>query len=161
MNNAGIMACPAGLTKDGYEIQLGTNHLGHALLTKLLLPVLERTAETQKDVRIVNLSSSAYTWAPKAGLVLKEATTEMKGYSTWARYGQSKLANIYYTRELARRHPSIKSVAIHPGTVGTNLISGPIASYPFAGWLLRRLHPIMTVTVQEGAFESAMGFCES
>jgi NAD(P)-dependent dehydrogenase (short-subunit alcohol dehydrogenase family) len=151
MNNAGIMACPAGLTKEGYEIQLGTNHLGHALLTKLLSPVLEKTAETQNDVRIVNLSSSAHTWAPRGGLVLKDATTDMKRYSTWSRYGQSKLANIYYTRELARRHPSIKSVAIHPGSVGTGLISGPVASYPYVGWLLRRLHPIVTVSVQEGA----------
>jgi NAD(P)-dependent dehydrogenase (short-subunit alcohol dehydrogenase family) len=151
MNNAGIMACPAGLTKEGYEIQFGTNHLGHALLTKLLLPILEKTAETQNDVRIVNLSSSAHTWAPRGGLVLKDATTDMKRYSTWSRYGQSKLANIYYTRELARRYPSIKSVAIHPGSVGTGLISGPVASYPYVGWLLRRLHPIVTVSVQEGA----------
>jgi len=151
MNNAGIMACPAGLTKEGYEIQFGTNHLGHALLTKLLLPILEKTAETQNDVRIVNLSSSAHTWAPRGGLVLKDATTDMKRYLTWSRYGQSKLANIYYTRELARRYPSIKSVAIHPGSVGTGLISGPVASYPYVGWLLRRLHPIMTVSVQEGA----------
>lgn len=150
MNNAGIMACPAGLTKDGYEIQFGTNHLGHALLTKLLLPVLLKTAETQKDVRIVNLSSAAHTWAPKAGLVLKDATTEMQGYSTWARYGQSKLANIYYTRELAKRYPAIRSVAVHPGSVGTSLIAGPIASYPYAAWLLRRLHPIMTVSVEKG-----------
>jgi retinol dehydrogenase 12 len=151
MNNAGIMACPAGLTTEGYEIQFGTNHLGHALLTKLLLPVLEKTAKTEKDVRIVNLSSSAHAWAPKTGLVLEDAKTDMKSYSTWARYGQSKLANIYYTRELARRHPSIRSVAIHPGSVGTNLISGTIASYPYAGWLLRRLHPLITVSVQKGA----------
>lgn len=151
MNNAGIMASPAGLTKEGYEIQFGTNHLGHALLTKLLLPVLAKTAEIGQDVRIVNLSSSAHTWAPKAGLVLQDATTEMKGYSTWARYGQSKLANIYYTRELARRYPSIKSVAIHPGSVGTNLISGPEASYPYVGWLLRRMNRLIAVSVPEGA----------
>jgi NAD(P)-dependent dehydrogenase (short-subunit alcohol dehydrogenase family) len=151
MNNAGIMACPAGLTNEGYEIKFGTNHLGHALLTKLLLPVLGKTAETRNDVRIVNLGSSAHTWAPKAGLVLQDPKTEMKSYSTWARYGQSKLANIYYTRELARRYRAIKSVAIHPGSVGTNLVSGPIASYPYVGWLLRRLHPIMTVSVQKGA----------
>jgi NAD(P)-dependent dehydrogenase (short-subunit alcohol dehydrogenase family) len=151
MNNAGIMACPAGLTKEGYEVQFGTNHLGHALLTKLLLPILQKTAETQNDVRIVNLSSSAHTWAPRGGLVLKDATTDMERCSTWSRYGQSKLANIYYTRELARRYPSIKSIAIHPGSVGTGLISGPVASYPYVGWLLRRLHPIVTVSVQEGA----------
>jgi NAD(P)-dependent dehydrogenase (short-subunit alcohol dehydrogenase family) len=151
MNNAGIMACPAGLTKEGYEVQFGTNHLGHALLTKLLLPILLKTAETQNDVRIVNLSSSAHTWAPSGGLVLTDATTDMKEYSTWARYGQSKLANIYYTRELARRYPSIKSIAIHPGSVRTGLISGPIASYPYVGWLLRRFQSILAVSVQEGA----------
>lgn len=151
MNNAGIMACPAGLTKEGYEIQFGTNYLGHALLTKLLLPVLQKTAETEKDVRIINLSSSAHTWGPKDGLVLKDATTEMRGYWTRTRYGHSKLANILYTRELARRYPLIKSVAVHPGIVGTNLVSGAIASYPYAGWLLRRLVPIVAVSVQEGA----------
>jgi NAD(P)-dependent dehydrogenase (short-subunit alcohol dehydrogenase family) len=63
VNNAGIMACPAGLT---YEIQFGTNHVGHALLTKLLLPVLQRTAEYQPtgSVRIVNVSSGSESFAP-------------------------------------------------------------------------------------------------
>jgi retinol dehydrogenase 12 len=144
------MACPPGLTKEGYEIQFGTNHLGHALLTKLLIPILERTAKTQPDVRIINLSSAAHTWAPKVGLVLNEVTTDMKNYSTWARYGQSKLANVYYTRELARRYPSIRSVAIHPGSVQTGLIAGPMANYPYLAWVFKRLQSVMTVSVQQG-----------
>jgi len=109
MNNAGIMACPAALTKEGYETQFGTNHVGHALLTKLLLPTLQRTAkEPGSDVRIINLSSSAHNWAPKGGLVFDAMKTDMQSYSTWARYGQSKVANILFNKELAKRYPSIK-----------------------------------------------------
>ena len=145
------MACWAGVTKEGYEIQFSTNHLDHALLTKLLLPVLAKTAQAGQDVRIVNLGSSANTRAPKAALVLEDGKTEKKAYLTWARHGQSKLANMCYTRELARRCPSIKSVAIHPGNVGTNLISGPEASYPYVGRLLRRVNHLMAVSVPEGA----------
>ncbi|KAH8654326.1 hypothetical protein BGZ61DRAFT_500566 [Ilyonectria robusta] len=129
MNNAGIMATPAAVTKEGYEIQFGTNHMGHGLLTKLLLPLLEKTAAAPgSDVRIINLSSSAHTQAPKEGLVLSEVKSQMLSSGTWARYGQSKLANIYYTQQLAKRYPSIKSVAIHPGIVHTNLMSGMIQS---------------------------------
>ena len=122
MNNAGVMALPPGLTEDGYEIQFGTNHVGHALLTKLLLPTLESTAEKpDSDVRIVNLSSEGHRLAPSGGLTLKENTTTLEQYSTWTRYGQSKLANILFTRELAKRYPKIKSMAVHPGTVATGL----------------------------------------
>lgn len=122
VNNAGVMLLPPSLTKDGYEIQFGTNHLGHALLTKLLLPTLNRTAEQPgSDVRIVNLTSGGHALAPKGGLVLKEDTTTLSEYSGWTRYGQSKLANILFTRELAKRYPSIKSMAVHPGGVDTGL----------------------------------------
>ncbi|KAK7018676.1 short-chain alcohol dehydrogenase [Paramarasmius palmivorus] len=64
MCNAGVMALPPGLTKDGYEIQFGTNHLGHALLIRLLLPTLLRTAETGSDTRIINLSSQGHAGHP-------------------------------------------------------------------------------------------------
>lgn len=109
MNNAGIMACPAGLTKEGYEIQFGTNHMGHALLSKLLLPTLQRTAkEPGSDVRIINLSSWGNNFAPKGGLIFDAMKTDMQSYTTFSRYGQSKLANILFNRELAKRYPSIK-----------------------------------------------------
>jgi len=116
------MLLPPGLTQDGYEIQFGTNHLGHALLTKLLLPTLNRTAEQSgSDVRVVNVTSGGHALAPKGGLVLKEDTTTLSEYSGWTRYGQSKLANILFTRELTKRYPSIKSMAVHPGGVDTGL----------------------------------------
>ncbi|SMY26213.1 unnamed protein product [Zymoseptoria tritici ST99CH_1A5] len=132
MNNAGIMGCPPALTKDGFEVQLGTNHVGHALLTKLLLPILQKTAQSAEDggkpsdVRIVNVSSAAHLMAPKQGLVLEAALTPMSDYQCMVRYGQSKLANIYFTQELAKRYPSIRSISLHPGVVKTNLLQSGI-----------------------------------
>lgn len=77
------MALPAGTTKEGYEIQFGTNHIGHALLTKLLMPTLQRTAEQpHADVRIVNVSSDGHKMPPKGGLALKDVTTDMASYLT-------------------------------------------------------------------------------
>lgn len=120
LNNAGVMGLPAGMTREGFEIQLGTNHVGHALLTKRLLPTLLKTADRPgADVRIVNLSSSGHQIVPSSGINF--ADTHLETSSTWTRYGQSKLANILFTTELARRYPRITSVAVHPGVVGTDL----------------------------------------
>ncbi|SLM40522.1 oxidoreductase [Lasallia pustulata] len=119
LNNAGIMAVPEGMTEEGYEIQFGTNHLGHALLTKLLLPTLLSTAEKGTDVRIVNLSSEGHKLAPTGGILFDKSELDAQG--TWARYGQSKLANILHARELARRYPSVTAVSVHPGIVRTEL----------------------------------------
>jgi NAD(P)-dependent dehydrogenase (short-subunit alcohol dehydrogenase family) len=134
MNNAGIMATPPGLTKDGYEIQFGTNYLGHALFTKLLLPILLSTSkEPNADVRIINVSSIGVRLAPNAGLALDQVKTEMKGFSTWELYGQSKLANVLFTKGLAKRYEGIKSVAVHPGGVDTGLGRGIKESYGTVG----------------------------
>lgn len=122
MNNAGVFGLPNGLTKDGYEVHFGTNHMGHALLIKLLLPTLQSTAEKpDSDVRIINLSSDGHMTPPKGGLILEGVTTAQEKYGTLPLYGQSKLANILYTRELAKRFPEIKTVAVHPGVVDTGL----------------------------------------
>lgn len=122
LNNAGIMAVPVGTTKEGYEIQLGTNHIGHFLLTKLLLPTLQKTAEQPgSDVRIVNMSSMGHQMAPNVGINFEDH--HLPAASTWTRYGQSKLANILFASELARRYPNITSVAVHPGVVNTDLIN--------------------------------------
>jgi NAD(P)-dependent dehydrogenase (short-subunit alcohol dehydrogenase family) len=131
INNAGIMAVPPGLTSDGYEIQFGTNYLGHALFTSLLLPLLLSTSSApNSDVRIVNVSSIGVRLAPKPGLVLDQVKTDMKeGFSTWELYGQSKLANVLFTKGLAARYPAIKSVAVHPGGVDTGLARGIEESY--------------------------------
>jgi len=128
MCNAGIMAVPPALTKEGYEIQFGTNHVGHALLIKLLMPLMQKTTKLPGggDVRITLLSSEGHFLAPKEGIDfehLKSADFNHGGPlgASWARYGQSKLANILYASQLAKRHPEITTLAIHPGVVATTL----------------------------------------
>ncbi|GFF81891.1 hypothetical protein CNMCM6936_006625 [Aspergillus lentulus] len=128
MCNAGIMAQPPSLTKDGYEVQFGTNHLGHALLIRKCLPLLQRTAEQQEqsDARIIILTSLGFRGHPSGGIVFSALKTVQQfhafGFGPWIRYGQSKLANILYARELARRYPAITCVSIHPGVVSTGLV---------------------------------------
>lgn len=151
MNNAGIMATPAGLTKNGYELQFGTNHMGHALLTKLLLPVLQKTAKEQGEARIVNLSSAAHMWPVKDGVCLEECKTDMQSTTTFARYGQSKLANILFTKALAKHYPDIKSMALHPGVVNTELQRGPAATWPWLAVPLRFFSGILGMTAANGA----------
>ncbi|OQV02161.1 hypothetical protein CLAIMM_07401 [Cladophialophora immunda] len=130
--NAGVMALPPGTTADGYEVQFGTNHLGHAMLIKLLLPLMQRTSENVPgaDVRIVTSSSVAYKQAPREGIAFATLKTTQDGLGglvpggKWCRYGQSKLANLLYARALAKRYPNITSVAIHPGYIKTDLFAG-------------------------------------
>lgn len=145
------MACPADLTKDGFEIQFGTNHVGHFLLTKLLLPILEKTAaETNSDVRIINLSSRGHKFTSK-GLLLDDSCTDMKAYSTITRYGNSKLANIFFSQELAKKYPAITSVSLHPEDVNTNLVQGMKKSWPyFPDWLWSTVAYYIAVTVEQG-----------
>lgn len=134
--NAGIMALPPGTTVDGYEIQFGTNHMGHALLIKLLMPLMRRTVEQQKqqgassaDVRIILSTSIAYKQAPSEGIrfaTLKTPQNNMGAVipgGVWSRYGQSKLANLLYAQALAKRVPEITSVAVHPGFIATDLFT--------------------------------------
>ena len=121
MNNAGIMATPLAETEEGYESQFGTNHLGHALLTKELLPTLLATAKEEgSDVRVVNLTSEGHNLAPRSQGIIFDME-KLKTYGPWARYGQSKLANILFTKELAHKYPSIMTVAVHPGVILTDL----------------------------------------
>ncbi|KAK3676821.1 hypothetical protein LTR78_003025 [Recurvomyces mirabilis] len=130
MLNAGVMALPPGLTSDGYEIQFGTNHMGHALLVKLLTPMLEATAESGADVRLVWNTSLGYKGAAdyiKNGIVFDKLKTPCKDLSPvlgeWMRYGQSKLANLLYARVYTKHYPSITSVSIHPGVSATGLVT--------------------------------------
>jgi NAD(P)-dependent dehydrogenase (short-subunit alcohol dehydrogenase family) len=122
--NAGIMAVPAAVTADGYEIQFGTNHLAHALLIKLLMPAILRTAELPaSDVRIILLSSVGFRGHPRGGFAWETMKTPQEGVAgSWVRYGQSKLANIMYAAEIARRYPQLTCVSIHPGIINTGLI---------------------------------------
>ncbi|KAI1389136.1 oxidoreductase [Hypoxylon trugodes] len=120
--NAGIMAKPEGLSADGYEIQFATNHLGHALLTKKLLPLLERTADLPgADVRVIITTSTAWGGG---SLPFDRFKTTIKGHlGRWMRYSHSKLANLLYARELARRYPKVLSFSLTPGVVSTSLVS--------------------------------------
>jgi len=126
--NAGVMALPPGLTADGYEVQFGTNHLGHAALVKLLLPTMEGTAAGSQDVRIIWNTSQGYKFANGIGFhglkTPQDSLSPIYVLSDWFRYGQSKLANLLYARKIAERHPSVVSVAIHPGVAFTGLVTG-------------------------------------
>lgn len=129
MLNAGVMAAPPGLTKDGYELQFGTNYVGHALLAKLLLPVLERTTTLSgADVRVIMISSHALVYGPKEGVVFDSLRTKADNLGAYGRYGQSKLAMVLWTREMARKYRQFTLVSLHPGVVNTNLWKGATAS---------------------------------
>ncbi|KAJ5194095.1 Short-chain dehydrogenase/reductase SDR [Penicillium cf. griseofulvum] len=147
MCNAGIMGKKPGLTADGYEVQFGTNHLGHALLIKKLLPLLQAS----HNPRIVILTSQGWGLHPHGGIIFDKlkTTQDIAFAGPWRRYGQSKLANLLYARELAKRFPSITSVSVHPGVVKTDLVAGlslkdKIIVYSTTWWLLLQPH--------EGAF---------
>jgi NAD(P)-dependent dehydrogenase (short-subunit alcohol dehydrogenase family) len=121
-NNAGVMALPYRKTADGFEMQFGTNHLGHFALTGLLLDLLLKTDRS----RVVNVSSGAH----RIGAIRFDDPQWERGYRKWGAYGQSKLANLLFTYELQRKlaaasAPTI-SVACHPGYSATNLqFAGP------------------------------------
>ena len=119
INNAGVMAIPRLVTVDGFEMQLGTNHLGHFALTGQLLPALSLSSGS----RVINVSSTAH----RAGTMDWDDLMGEKRYSPWRRYGQSKLANLLFTSELNTRLElaglNITSMAAHPGYAATNLAS--------------------------------------
>jgi NAD(P)-dependent dehydrogenase (short-subunit alcohol dehydrogenase family) len=123
VNNAGVMAPPRKETKDGFELQFGTNHLGHFALTGLLHgPLTAGGGES----RVVTVSSIAH----RTGSIFWDDLQAESGYSRWPRYGQSKLANLLFAYELQRRSDAggwgIRSVAAHPGYASTHLqSSGP------------------------------------
>ena len=121
-NNAGEMAIPRRTTRDGFEMQFGTNHLGHFALTGLLL---ERLLTTP-GARVVTVSSGAH----KFGVMHWNDLQGERSYGSWRAYGQSKLANLLFTYEMQRRlataHAELISVACHPGYAATNLqAAGP------------------------------------
>lgn len=152
MLNAGIMATPPGMTKDGYEIQFGTNHVGHALFTKLVMPLLQKTADTSAnaDVRIISISSTGHNWAPPEGINFHNLKSDADDISTWARYGQSKLANILYAKELAKQYPNLKVVAVHPGSVRTDLLNRMTEGNCFLSAISTVAQAFTTVSIQEG-----------
>ena len=117
VDNAGVMAVPRGTTADGFETQLGTNHLGHFALTGLLLPRLLASGSP----RVVVVSSGAH----RTGRIAFDDLQSERSYSRWGAYGQSKLANLLFARELQRRAGDrLVVAAAHPGYAATHLQSG-------------------------------------
>ena len=116
INNAGVMIPPLSRTADGFELQFGTNHLGHFALTNLLLPNVKG--------RVVTVSSSAHRYGR---IDFDDLNWEHRRYRAWRAYGQSKLANLLFTAELQRRLAEagspVLSMAAHPGYAATNLQS--------------------------------------
>jgi NAD(P)-dependent dehydrogenase (short-subunit alcohol dehydrogenase family) len=147
VNNAGIMVVPYGTTKDGFESQLGTNHLGHFALTGLLLGVLLETPGS----RVVTVSSSAHRFGRLDFDNLM--SNGGHGYSRMRAYGRSKLANLLFTYELERRlearDASTIAVAAHPGTANTNLsrhVDGGLSSKIRGLW-----RPVLAQSATMGA----------
>ena len=122
INNAGVMAPPRQTTVDGFELQFGTNHLGHFALTAHLLGLMQGGA----DPRVVTLSSNAHRY----GRIGFDDLQSERRYRRWRAYGQSKLANLLFASELERRlraaGSAVRSYAVHPGYAATNLqTTGP------------------------------------
>lgn len=141
--NAGIMALPELSVKHGLEAQFLTNHIGHFTLVTGLL------SQLSADGRVVILSSSAHTMAPKAGIEFDNLDGS-RGYSPWAAYGQSKLANLLFAKELARRLPSPQQTAnaVHPGVINTGLQR---SMNTLLALTLKMMGPLALKSVSEGA----------
>ncbi len=145
VNNAGLMAPPYATTQDGFELQLGTNHLGHFALTGLLLPRLLAAP----DPRVVTLSSIAH----RMGRMRWDDLQWTRDYRPWPAYGQSKLANLLFTFELQRRAGEagvrLRALAAHPGYAATHLQRG---TYSRAQELaMQVLNRVVAQSAQAGA----------
>jgi NAD(P)-dependent dehydrogenase (short-subunit alcohol dehydrogenase family) len=137
INNAGIMAAPRRLTKQGFESQFGTNHLGHFALTGLLMPALLKAPAP----RVVTVSS----WLHRRGTMQFDDLQGERKYDRWGAYGQSKLANLMFCFELQRlateADVALRSLAAHPGYARTNLQFAATDRFyeKAAGWIGNRL----------------------
>jgi len=149
INNAGVMAIPKRKTTDGFEMQFGTNHLGHFALTGLLLPVLKATS----NGRIVTVSSGVHV----SGDMHFDDLQWEKAYDRWGAYAQSKLANLLFAYELQRKlsttGSSLSSVGCHPGYAATNLQSaGPqMDGSAFRLWMMNLANAILAQGQDMGA----------
>ena len=119
------MAKDPALTADGYELQWGVNHMSHALLCNMLLPALENTSrQNHTKTRIVFLTSTGFRGTPSGGIVFEELKTKQDYFfaGRWLRYGQSKLANVLWPKQIAKRHPEVEAISIHPGSIRTGIV---------------------------------------
>lgn len=115
------MATPEGRTKDGFETQFGTNHLGHFLLFQLLKPLLLKSATPEFPSRVVSLTSIGHRFGP---IRFDDVNFEKESYDEWKAYGQSKTANIYLANEIERRYGAkgLHATSVHPGGIQTGLM---------------------------------------
>jgi len=148
INNAGIMWAPYGKTADGFELQFGTNHLGHFALTGLLLDLIIRT----QKARVVTVSS----WGERYGVMNFDDLNGEKNYDPEQAYGQSKLANMLFTYELQRHFENTGvdaiAAAVHPGATTTNLHSSWTTANSRVHWrLVRSLNSIFGQKPEMGA----------
>ena len=149
INNAGVMAIPKRKTVDGFEMQFGTNHLGHFALTGLLLPILKATP----NARIVTVSSGVHV----SGDIHFDDLQWEKSYDRWGAYSQSKLANLLFAYELQRQLSAtvsqLISVGCHPGYAATNLQSaGPqMDGSAFKLWMMKLANAIIAQGQDMGA----------
>ncbi|KAI4465300.1 phosphatidylinositol-glycan biosynthesis class f protein-related [Holotrichia oblita] len=149
INNAGVMTCPYGKTEDGFETQIGTNHLGHFLFTLLLLPRIIQSS----PARIVNVSSMAH----RGYIDFDDLNWDKRSYSAAGAYQQSKLANILFTKELNRRlkEANIEGVTVytlHPGAINTDLQRHIGATYgKTISWMINSAGKCFFKTPLEGA----------
>jgi NAD(P)-dependent dehydrogenase (short-subunit alcohol dehydrogenase family) len=141
--NAGIMALPEPNRAHGYELQFFTNHIGHFLLVTSLLGQLSDLG------RVVMVSSEAHRRTPPKGIELDNLAAD-RGYSPWRAYGQSKLANLLFARELSRRLPRSGQLAnaLHPGVIATNLTRN-MPGWARAGF--NALGPLGLKSIPQGA----------
>ncbi|WP_243789250.1 oxidoreductase [Saccharopolyspora gloriosae] len=151
MNNAGVMAPPLSTTQDGFELQIGTNHLGHAALTWLLMPALR----TRPDTRVVTLSSIAHRGG---SLDLDDLNFHRRRYSPARAYSQSKVANLLFCFELDRRAQreglDLRSIAAHPGMSSTELAMNSLNARSLPGPLTkvaRGINGLITQSAEQGA----------
>jgi NAD(P)-dependent dehydrogenase (short-subunit alcohol dehydrogenase family) len=146
INNAGVMATPESKTAQGFELQLGTNHLGHFALTTELLPALERS----KPARIVVVSSDLHTRG-QGDRLLATLGKKPGTYSPYAAYGDSKLANVLFAKALAKRLPAgVEVFSLHPGVIPTPLSR----SMGALGAVFRSVGKLFMKTVEQGAATS-------
>ncbi|XP_049586157.1 retinol dehydrogenase 13 [Syngnathus scovelli] len=146
VNNAGVMMCPKWLTEDGFETQFAVNHLSHFLLTNLLLPKLKSSAPS----RVVTVSSVAH----RGGHIdFSDLFFSSRPYSPLQSYRQSKLANVLFSRELARRlrGSGVSSFCVHPGVIRTELGRHVEGRFPLMGALLRLPAMLLMKTPRQGS----------
>ena len=124
---------PLGTSDDGFEIHFAINHLGNALVIRTLLPRLLKAAHRGSDVRVVALTCTAWHLHPAEGIQFAtiRSPQDLGFLWRWRRYGQSKLANIVYTAELARRFEAdgVRAVSVHPGVVSTGMAGNLSAAH--------------------------------